>query len=395
MRNYFVLIMGLVLCSCANQTEQIDYKTLIRKLQNQTQVIELSPFDTNASVVVTPEYQGKIIVSKTSGDDGKMLGYFNWDAFKKSDSLNNLELYGEERIGIGSLGGTLTFYSGIALPARDKSWKIPERVTFKPFTVDYQKSDYIVLSKNIVLQNNLGTRIVAQLQRIISVFSKNDIEKNLSVQLSSKTDFVAYNTTHILTNTDTSQWKKHSGLATVWSLSTFPASDDIAVFVPFTGSIDDLNSYYNYIDSSRMYLQDSVLWFNADGKYLSKIGIPHNFNSGFFGSYSKSQGVLRIVNYKQTVDSLYFNSDFSEQSNFENGEVLAVFNHQGKNSPLGLENTFYQMESMAPLRELLPGESIAHNHAVYQFTGDETELFKLADKLMGINLARNPLFSIK
>jgi hypothetical protein len=46
---------------------------------------------------------------------------------------------------------------------------------------------------------------------------------------------------------------------------------------------------------------------------------------------------------------------------------------------------FYEIESVSPAAFLKPGEALSHQHSVFHFTGSETSLDGIVQKLFGVS----------
>ena len=49
---------------------------------------------------------------------------------------------------------------------------------------------------------------------------------------------------------------------------------------------------------------------------------------------------------------------------------------------------FLELESSSPAAFLKPGESRSHQHNVYHFVGNETDLSPIAEELLGVDLGK-------
>lgn len=386
----FVILFAVSSCKTKNQPstygETRDY------FNKKTIPIELKACNGTAKLLVLPEYQGRIAASSSLGDGASPSGWVNFSALNREEKLNGSEIHGEERVWIGPQGGQFSFYYGLDRPLDESKWEVPASFNAEPFDLYGQSQREVDLSKNVVLTNNFGTTLHMTLYRNVRILEKQEIEGLLSIQIPGRISFIGYQTAHRLQNTDSVQWKKDSGLASIWSLSTFKGTDRSVTFIPIKGhSGKPVFQYMGKPGNDRFVVHDNVVWYRTDGKFRSKIGIPPNLSKGLFGNYQPEINMLRIIQFQQSGDSLYFNSNVFEQRNPYDGEAIAVYNNGPMNLSVGKENSFFELESASPQKELLPGESVSHFHRVFQFIGEKAELDRISQEVLGISLADIPV----
>ncbi len=90
---------------------------------------------------------------------------------------------------------------------------------------------------------------------------------------------VAYETDNKITNAGKNAWKKDTGLLSIWILGMFNPSPSTTIVVPIkAGPESELgvkvtSDYFGSVPPDRLVVKDDVIYFSADGKYRSKIGI--------------------------------------------------------------------------------------------------------------------------
>lgn len=389
---YIVVLLSLIaLFSCSREENKVSYSEVKRLLAKHTDVIELEDKSGKGRILIAPEFQGRIITSTLGGKKGESLGWFNFEALQSNDLLNGSELHAEERVWVGPLGGPLSFYYGQKKPLSEDNWSVPKTFNAEPYELTFEKEDFLVMTKELVLENYLGNTLFARLQRSIEIQSRDQVSIKFKMEVPKNVDMVAYHTQHTLTNLDTVAWRKETGLATLWSLSSFQGSEAGYVVIPIKKKSNQIWNYLSDIELDRKVVTNDAVWYKTDGKYRNKLGVPSYLSTGIFGSYHPDENLLRIIEFNMEGDTLYFHSDLSEEPQWGKGEAIAIYNHGPMDLTKGSENTFYEMESMAGLRELLPGTSLLHAHKVYQFKGDEKELFTIAKTVLGVDLSLCPL----
>ncbi len=381
-----LLIIMCVVMSC-NKDNTGSYKDDLELIKRHTDFIELTTNKGNSRLIICPKYQGKIITSTYNGIDGKSNGWLNRVAINKQNPNEN-GLGGEDRVWIGPLGGQFSFYYQQIKPLDEKNWQVPTTLENMVFNELSKTNVHVSLENTLRLTNFSGTSLNLNIKRDISILDKNSIEENLKFKLNPAIDFVAYDSSHILKNIDSVSWKKETGLASIWSAGMFKGGDNTTVIIPLknNGSIVDIYKYMGPLDTKRLYTKDKTLLYKTDGKYRSKIGVPHKFAPEIYGCYSKDQQRLTIIQYRKTNDSLYFNSDVSVQKTPYKGEAIPIYNNGTMDYSTTNEISFFELESTSAMKELLPNETIEHFHRVYHFSGSFNELNHISETLLSFNL---------
>jgi hypothetical protein len=107
------------------------------------------------------------------------------------------------------------------------------------------------------------------------------------------------------------------------------------------------------------------------------------------GSYDAGSQVLTIVTYTKPEGATdYVNSMWELQEAPFAGDVINSYNDgppEPGAKPLG---PFYELETSSPAAALDPSKSLTHEHRTFHFQGTETDLDKIAQKLLGVSLAK-------
>ncbi|TGV02610.1 DUF6786 family protein [Flavivirga rizhaonensis] len=370
-----------------NKTSNYSYKNDLELIKTHTDYIELTENKGKARLIICPQYQGKIITSTHSGINGSSNGWLNRGAINKQN-LNGKGIGGEDRIWIGPLGGQFSFYFQQIKPLNEENWQVPSALENKTFNEISKTDTQVWLENTMELTNFQGTTLKLNLKRHISILDKKRIEENLKFKLNASIDFVAYNSSHTLKNIDSIGWKKETGLASIWSAGMFEGSDNTSVIIPLknNGSMTNIYKYLGPLNTNRLYTKGKTLLYKTDGKYRSKIGVPHKFAPEIYGCYSKDKKRLTIIQYQKTNDSLFFNSDVSIQKAPYDGEVIPIYNNGTMDFSATNDISFFELESTSAMRELQPNETIKHFHRVYHFSGNFNDLNAISKTLLNFDL---------
>lgn len=372
----------------ACQSKEYSYDEVARKLAKSAHTVELSSPDGKERLLLSEQFQGRILTSTFNGKEGQSLGWLNPDLWK-SEALTGAFLHGEERMWIGPLGGQFSFYYGQESPINEDNWTVPATFNDDPFRIVSFNKRALCFEKRMSLTNYKGHTLNMLLKRNVNLLSHHKIAINLNMPIwDNSLNVVAYEVNSQLYNSDSVQWDKDKGLASIWDLTTLKGSDQSFVIIPLKSKHKHpVNTYLNPDDDNRIAHEEDVLYYKVDGKYRHKIGVKNNATKGLLASYCPKNELLTIIQFQQNVaDSLYFNSLVAEQDNPYLGETISVYNHGDMDLKLGELNAFYELETASAMRELKPGECISHFHRVYHFGGEKEKLSELAEKVLGVSL---------
>ena len=196
----------------------------------------------------------------------------------------------------------------------------------------------------------------------------------------------------LLNNLGHKAWTRETGMLSIWMLSMLNPSPEVTIFIPYI--IGDKNKqgtivhddYFGKVPSDRLIIENGIIYFKADGKYRSKIGVPPQRASEFSGSYDASRGALTLLWCdlpKGRTD--YVNSKWEIQKEPFSGDAINAYN-DGPVEDGTQMGPFYELESSSPAANLKPGEKLTHTQRIFHFTGNEAELSKITERIFGVSL---------
>ena len=203
---------------------------------------------------------------------------------------------------------------------------------------------------------------------------------------------MAYQTENEIKNIGENDWKKDSGLLSIWLLSMLNPSKKTTVVVPIKqGSLKDKgplvnDDYFGKIAPDRLKRTERTIYYKADGKSRGKIGVSALRTNGFMGSYDADKEVLTILAIAAPdPNQSYVNSAWELQEKPYDGDVLNSYN-DGKLGDGVQMGPFYELESSSPALELKSGESYTHTQRIYHFQGEKEILDEIAIKILGVSI---------
>ncbi len=355
-------------------------------LKKHTDVIVLSDAGAQAQVAVVPAYQGRIMTSTATGAGGLSFGWINRELIASRKFQQHINVFGgEDRFWIGPEGGQFSVFFAKSVPFDLEHWFTPAPIDTEPFEVVSKSSDKVVFRRAIKLTNYSGTQFDLEVTREVRLV---DAAKHLGMRLDPSVKAVAVESVNTIKNTGVEPWKKETGLLSIWILGMLNASPATTIVVPFVkgpetklGPIVN-DAYFGKVPAERLVVRDGVLFFAADAKCRSKIGLSPMRAKSSLGSYDAVNKVLTIAQFNQMKGVTdYVNSMWQLQDKPYDGDVVNSYNDNGK------MGQFYELETSSSALALAPGKSAIHIHQTIHLQGDEKELDSVARKALGIRIA--------
>jgi len=358
--------------------------------KNDIKTIELKDENSKACVLLVPGYQGRVMTSTTSGENGPSFGWINHDYIESGEISDQFNPFGgEERLWFGPEGGPYSIYFEEGKDQVFSNWIVPPVIDTEPFEVVREDRGSALFRKNVMLKNASGTEFNLGIERTVSLLSRNAVSEFLDVEIPAGLEAVAYQTDNRITNDGNEAWTRESGLLSIWLLSMLNPSPSTTVFIPYeeegTGVVVN-DEYFGKVPSDRLKVKDGMIYFKIDGKLRSKIGLPFGRAKSLCGSYDAEKNILTLLWCTIPSDPMpYVNSNWGEQEDPYSGDVINSYN-DGPVDDGSILGPFYELESSSPAAELQPSESLNHIQKIMHFQGDEPELGKIVEELFGLNI---------
>lgn len=365
-------------------------------MENYIDLIQLSNPSSNSKVAISAALQGRVMTSSAYGDQGRSYGWINKELFKSKETSEHINVYGgEERFWLGPEGGQYSIFFKKGTEFTLDNWYTPKLIDLEPFDMVSQSSNNVLFSKKASLKNYADFQFDMEIKREISLLSNADVTKEFGINsLNEKIKLVAYKTTNSVTNTSEIDWKKESGLLSVWLLGMYNPSPNTTMFIPYnSGDETELgvavnDAYFGKVPSERLVIKESVIYFSGDGKHRSKIGLSPMRAKDVAGSYDSKNGILTIIKYNKPEGATdYVNSMWEIQDEPFSGDVINAYNDGAPSpgeKPLG---PFYELETSSPALALKSGESGTHIQLTCHFEGNAESLNPIIKHVFGISIA--------
>ena len=353
------------------------------------QTIELFN-EEGARVLLTPDYQGRVMTSSAAKDTGNSFGWINYDLIASGKFKPQFNAVGgEERFWIGPEGGQYSFYFKQGDSFNIRHWQVPPVVDTIPYNVVKSDSNSAVFRQTATVTNYSGTPFSIEITRGVKLLDKEALSSRLHADIPAGVKWVAYETDNAVKNVGTNEWKKETGLLSIWLLGMFTPSDETVAIVPFKNIPDAKNyvtdNYFGKLPEDRLLTSDSTLLLKCDGKHRSKLGLSPVIARSVAGSYDYKRNVLTLILFEVDTSGAYVNSKWELQKEPYKGDVVNAYNDGPleDGSQLG---PFYEIESSSAAQELKPGDIQRYRQVTCHFEGDYNTLQDMAVKLLGIKL---------
>jgi hypothetical protein len=362
-------------------------------LNKYEETLVLSDNTGKAQVVIIPGWQARVMTSTASGPGGFSYGWINYDLIRSGKKTEHINAYGgEERIWLGPEGGPFSVYFAPGVNQDFSNWYVPAWLDTEGFDLVSRSPVKAGFAKEFRLVNYAGTLLDIGIERTIELLDLKVITQTLGFALPGSVNCVAYQSDNVLINLGENTWTRDSGMLSIWMLSMLTPSPDVTIFIPYregghqkAGKLLN-DDYFGKVPADRLIIDKEIIYFRADGKHRSKIGIPPQRAMKFSGSYDARNKALTILWCDLPGDSAdYVNSKWGEQDDPFSGDAINAYN-DGPVEDGTQMGPFYELESSSPAAALKPGERLLHRQRIFHFEGSEEQLDGISQKLFGIAL---------
>ena len=395
-----IFISFLVFSSCNNPSAKPkpansssakgSYSYDAQFLKNHTRkTVELSN-NNGSKILLSADYQGRVMTSTANGDSGLSFGWLNYDLISSREKRKGFNpVGGEERFWLGPEGGQYSIYFNQGDSFTFNNWQVPFIIDTMSFDIVRSNNKEAVFNKKATIKNYSGTVFNLDINRTITMLDKPGMESKLKSTIPSDIKSVGYQTKNSLQNIGSDDWTKEKGLLSIWLLGMFTPTPKTIVIIPFipveNAKAYITDSYFGTIPSDRLQIKDSVLFFKCDGSYRSKIGLSPAIAKPFAAGFDFENNVLTIVIPEIHKDASYVNSKWELQKEPYKGDVINSYN----DGPLedGTQmGPFYEIESSSPALQLKKGESAIYTQSTLHLQGTYNSLKQLCKTLLNVDL---------
>lgn len=363
-------------------------------LKRHQDVLVLSDRAGRAKAALVGAWQGRVMTSTAEGDSGQSFGWINRELIASGQPQPHIHVFGgEDRFWLGPEGGQYSIFFAKGAPFELSHWFTPAPIDTLPYQLRSSSRNQAVFTASFRVTNYSGATFDLGVQRSVRLLEARSAWRKLGVKPQQEVQMVAYETDNRLTNTGQRTWEKSTGLLSIWILGMFNPSPDTTIVVPIkAGSDSELGTrvtsdYFGTVPPNRLVVKDEAIFFSADGKFRSKIGVSPRRSRGVLGSYDAASQVLTLVQFTQPAGVTdYVNSLWKLQDQPYGGDAANSYNDGPPSpgaKPLG---PFYELESSSPAIALAPGKSHAHVHRTLHLRGSEASLNSVATAVLGVSL---------
>ncbi|MFN8239288.1 MAG: DUF6786 family protein [Bacteroidales bacterium] len=359
------------------------------------ETIELTDSSTGGKILIAPSLQGRVMTSSCAGEGGASYGWINHKFIEERKTNPQFNPFGgEERLWLGPEGGPFSIYFKQNDDQVFANWKVPVALDTEDFTLVNESGSSAEFSRSFSLVNASGTALNIKVDRLLKILGKTEVENALGLILGDSLRFVAYESLNTLQNTGNKPWDKTSGALSIWMLSMFNPSENGIIIIPYKQG-DEVtlgktvtDDYFGKVPAERLIVDTNAIFFKADGKLRSKIGISAERSRSLAAGYDPYTKTLTVLWYKAPENhSGYVNSVWGKQLDPFMGDAINSYN-DGPVDDGSIMGPFYEIESSSPAAFLAPDEKISHIQKIFHLTGSEQDLDEVTVKLFGLTLKK-------
>jgi hypothetical protein len=350
-------------------------------------ILVLEDLSGDSKIIISPNLQGRVMTSTAGGDQGISFGWLNYDLLATRKTAKHMTAFGgEERFWLGPEGGQFSIYFKKGVDFSFENWQVPAEIDSEPFELISATKTEAKLTREMHVENYLGTALDLRVDRGIRLLAKETMNQLLGIKIGKEVKMVGFETANSITNTGKTPWNKTNGMLSIWILSMLNASEKTMVVAPYRQEGEGpvyTDDYFGKVPADRLRHENGVIFFKADAKYRSKIGISPSRALPFIGSYDAQKQVLTVAQFDLPgANSQYVDGKWELQKDPLSGDAVNAYN-DGVNQGTQL-GKFYEIESSSPAADLEPGKTLIHHHRTMHFMGPKEDLDQISLKVFGI-----------
>lgn len=393
-------LLGLIVIGCkgnkktseemSNNYEKGTFGYDVNYLSDKDDLIILKSADEQAQVLLSGKYQAKVFTSTANGMSGNSHGFINYKFFESGVVDEHMNGFGgENRFWLGPEGGSYSIYFEPKATQVYDNWHTPKEIDIEPWEVKNADDRHATFTKDIQLLNYQGYDLKVFVERTVSLYDNNEIQKNLGITIPEGVEAVSYSTVNKITNKNDFEWNEKTGTVCIWMLDMLTPSDSAVTIIPYnTGSVEKLGTvvtsdYFGEIPAERLLDEDGMLYFKTDGNMRGKLGLNAKRSKAIAGNYDPISRRLTIVTFDVDPEAIYLNQEWNPEKNPLVGDALNAYN-DGPLEDGSIMGPFLEVESSSPAAFLKPDESLTHTHNIYHFVGSTEALSSITEALFGV-----------
>lgn len=386
MKKLVLLVTALTLfsfVSCSKDSSQNFGKDLALIEKHDTPIV-LKSEDSTAQIVISPKHQGRVLTSTATGPDGTSNGWLDYNALSTGKGSPG----GEDRIWLGPIGSKHSLFYPHGGELADENWRVPPALATGSFPVLETSEHSALFQKKIEVSNHQGTNFQIQIDRKVTLYSTSEVNEKLGLTLENSLPVVGFESQNKLTNLG-DDWSIESGMVTPWILGMFRGTEKATAIFPTqvdSAAEATVHTYLYPLEKDRLQRSVNAVFYKADGRYRSKIGLPKELSKDIIASYTPEKQRLTIIKFTfENAENYPIASEKSAAIDIP-GDVTNSYNHGNMDGSLLDPASFYELETAAAIKPLKHGESISHSHSTFHFVGSAQELSPISQQLLGLSI---------
>ncbi|RYY12574.1 MAG: hypothetical protein EOO04_33395, partial [Chitinophagaceae bacterium] len=163
--------------------------------KNTSKSLELTDAGGNSKVLLSADYQGRVMTSTAGGNKGTSYGWLNYDLIASPEKKKQFNpVGGEERFWLGPEGGQYSIYFKGKDSFTFPNWQVPaiiDTVTYDVVNADALSATF---KKKASIKNYSGTVFDIEITRKVQLLSTENIASELKANIDPSIAAVAYTT---------------------------------------------------------------------------------------------------------------------------------------------------------------------------------------------------------
>jgi hypothetical protein len=162
-------------------------------VKHTRQVVELQNPEGTSKLLLSADYQGRVMTSTASGDTGISFGWINYKLISSGEKNKQFNpVGGENRFWLGPEGGQYALYFQKGDSFNLAHWRVPAILDTSAYEISSSNQTQASFTAHADLVNYKGTSFKLDINREITLLNRADFADALKITIPESVHFVGY-----------------------------------------------------------------------------------------------------------------------------------------------------------------------------------------------------------
>lgn len=201
------------------------------------------------------------------------------------------------------------------------TWRVQDAVNLAPFELARASETGGVAGKEVVLENRMGTRLPARIERRLEIVGKPSLFDGLACSACAACE--TSDTIRVAEPVSAAR-----ALIAAWTLEQFDANEECVAFCRVDNPRDAINFDYYEHPGERIGYRERGFTYRVDGRKAGQIGVKASAGAAFIGCCDPRRGLLCVRENLSREGGTHFNIADNDQPGgpYSAADNYSVFN---------------------------------------------------------------------